>query len=238
MQHECRQCHRRGYNFSACGGCFEEFYCGIECQRAHWQSHHRFFCDKNVGKRERAEIRANALEDTDLTCQVCLGRLRVPVRTLGCLHVFCSECVEAMSNYAVKPTCITCRALMPSSVAPQAEHEYVKGVLLMMRAERRKADAVQGPQHGEVLMHYDRGIENAFRKSIALQPSALAHFALGVTLEKNKDVSCPKQAIERILSRSGHPPPHADYPGRATVPPRHRTRSPFARCLLPTRAMP
>ncbi|CAE6505040.1 unnamed protein product [Rhizoctonia solani] len=81
---ECRYCEAEQSNLSACSGCRNAWYCGPECQKAHWKFH-RLHClhPSKLTSADRLAIAANAdllpnENDTQVLRDYGFARVQIP----------------------------------------------------------------------------------------------------------------------------------------------------------------
>ena len=121
----CDACDKPG-PLTTCRRCTIAFYCGAQCQRAHWRTHEAD-CRPIDGMRRSQDLWVASPDprtdpgtdpgtDADVECGICLERVTRPV-ALPCGHRFCYECIKqyktiAPQNMAVA-SCPYCRSQLP-----------------------------------------------------------------------------------------------------------------------------
>lgn len=130
----CAHCHASeasDVKLSACSRCGLVFYCGKECQRAHWKPAHKQQC---VAKADRApptpkiQAASAAARKAALAaaegeeCAICLEALKASsALVLPCNHVFHSACVEGLRKFGLKSVCPICRGELPPGFEQQCD---------------------------------------------------------------------------------------------------------------------
>ena len=128
---ECDACGKAG-PVTTCCRCKIAFYCGAQCQRAHWLTHEADCRPIDDMRRSQAGAVAVVVNDpvndpqvntdvdsgadAEVKCGICLERITRPV-ALPCGHRFCYPCIQryktiAPQNMAIA-SCPYCRSKLP-----------------------------------------------------------------------------------------------------------------------------
>eukprot|EP00658_Telonema_sp_P-2_P077750 TRINITY_DN710_c0_g1_i1.p1 TRINITY_DN710_c0_g1~~TRINITY_DN710_c0_g1_i1.p1 ORF type:complete len:369 (-),score=78.11 TRINITY_DN710_c0_g1_i1:209-1315(-) len=129
-----------------CGGCLMVAYCGKECQKKHWASHHSL-CGEMSSLNEE-DLPCSVTEPADVerlqedNCAICLCEFEKPVK-LPCAHVFCCGCLNKSREANRAAACPLCRARLP----PGPQVLYSHALNYHKRAEQAGATILQSYLH-------------------------------------------------------------------------------------------
>ena len=113
----CGNCGRHEPTMSSCSRCGLVFYCGRDCQSAHWKKH-KPLCipkadrvPKSVDSSPRPPNTRESSNQDEEECAICLDPLAEDGSTLAipCGHAFHGSCVEGLRARGVAKVCPLCR---------------------------------------------------------------------------------------------------------------------------------
>ena len=147
----CAQCGQPGAK-NLCTQCQQAFYCGRECQRAHWPQH-RAQCTQarklnavSAQKDQQDAAKASAAGSKAVTgtdgeeCAMCLDAMSCgECVQLPCGHVYHQSCVKGLRKYGVNDLCPVCRVRLPAG--PKAKLDG--GVRLAVAAGATKDEQLR-----------------------------------------------------------------------------------------------
>ena len=126
-----------------CGKCKAAHYCSKACQKQHWKNGHKEECVKPADRRPALQPDARAPEAQPTSgdeCAICLEPLTPEGSlTLGCSHVFHSECVGKLRKLGAKSVCPLCRGELPPGPEQTFYAAHDRYVVLVQRVAHGKA---------------------------------------------------------------------------------------------------
>jgi TPR repeat protein len=153
----CGLCATHGKNLKACSRCKLVYYCGPECQIAHWKQKdggHKKYCiavderkpRNKEGSRTTTQSNQSSSSVSSVKCVICLDTISQAnvgsFCTLPCSHIFHSVCMEDFRSHGATHQegdlkCPLCRASAAQHAAAASEEDlstpemlFLKGCLL------------------------------------------------------------------------------------------------------------
>jgi hypothetical protein len=136
---ECGNCSvQETMKFKVCGRCKAMWYCGRECQSAHWKSSHKKLCilieERKVPQQQYVDNRMGRLlikDESSIPCAICLEDVSSETDCLlPCSHLFHLKCLSNLrAADSVANVCPLCRTDLP----PGPEDSFNKGFKLYLK---------------------------------------------------------------------------------------------------------
>ena len=130
----CANCERRAPTMFGCARCGLVYYCGKDCQSAHWKKHKPLCIPKadRVPQPVESSYRTSGVNksaDQDEECAICLDPLAEDGSTLAlpCGHAFHGSCIEGLRAQGAAKVCPLCRgnpSAGPDQLFEEAARRY------------------------------------------------------------------------------------------------------------------
>lgn len=135
---------------------------------------------------------------TDSQCVICLHSKIDPVQ-LPCAHSVCRMCYDTLKLHSVEQCCPLCR-VVPAPESTTSDFFEQQGRALQISGQC----AFDNGAHEGTAATLWRGAEDAYRKSIAAEPTqvqtrALAHVGLGDVLQRKGDLIGAEKSFREVL---------------------------------------
>ena len=184
----CGNCERLAPTMFGCARCGLVYYCGKDCQIAHWKDHKPLCIPKadRVPQAPRSPGTQEPAKQDQEECAICLDSLAEDGSTLAlpCGHAFHGSCVEGLRAQGAAKVCPLCRGELPAGPDQLFDEATRRFVAVEARVERLKTSwgalrAADQREMKEVVLLW---------KNAAAQGSAEAAFNLGIIHKHGRGV--------------------------------------------------